>query len=85
MVRLAVIIVWQFVNQSGMSVALNEGSLGFPPLRCEALRAPPIYTSCYAFSLLFPSLLFKFSLCQAYILKGVRLLVFDRPSSLEPQ
>ena len=32
--------------------------------------APPIYTSCYAFSLLFPYSFFKFSLCRAHILKA---------------
>ena len=44
--------------------------MGFSPLRCEALCAPPINTTSCAFSLLFPSSLFKFSLCQAHILKA---------------
>ena len=73
------------MNRNGMNMALNEGSLGFSPLRCEALHAPPIYSSYCAFSLLFLSSLFKFSLYRAHILKGVHLLVSYRPSFLEPQ
>ena len=71
----AVIIARRFVNRSGMHVALNEGSLGFLPLHCGALRAPPINTPCCAFSSLLPHPLFKFSLYQAHILKA-----FSSPS-----
>ena len=69
-VRSTVIIIWQFANRNGTSVALNEGLLGFLPLHWEVLCALPIYTPCCAFSSLLPHSLFKFSLCRAHILKA---------------
>ena len=74
-IRSAVIIVWRFANRSDTRVALNKGSLGFPPRHCGVLRTSPINIPCCAFSSLLPHLLFKFSLCRAYIFKA-----FSSPS-----
>ena len=67
-VHSAIIIVWRFVCRSGTRVALNEGSLGFLPLRCGVLRTFP-----YKYSLLSLFLTFASSVLQIFTLSSIYL------------
>ena len=67
-IRSAVISLWRFVNRSGMHVALNEGLLGIPPLRCGVLRTFP-----YKYSLLSLFLTFASFVLQIFTLSSIHL------------